>query len=161
MGFSVRFDRFKQGFVFAGLALSLLAAGSAPFLGADEVDAAKKAKTPNVAIESISFENHPDDGHRYVVVEVSNIGNRTAKGFRLEMVAEDHDGDLRAPAYSDPLNIPKGGSEEVRFKLGCGWLHNGEVTVTTDPNPVPRELKTGNNTLSEEHGICLLQIPNI
>src|SRR5687767_3049692 len=112
MGFSVRFGGFKQGFVFAGLALSLLAAGSAPFLGADEV-AAKKGKAPNVAIESITFADHPDDGHRYVVVEVTNIGNRAAKNFRLEMVAEDNDGDLRAPAYSDPLTIPKGGSEEV------------------------------------------------
>jgi hypothetical protein len=158
MGLSVRFDRFKQGFVFAGLALSLLAAGSAPFLGADDVAAKKKAKAPNVAIESISFEDHPDDGHRYVVVEVSNIGNRTAKNFRLEMVAEDNDGDLRAPAYSDPLTIPKGGSEEVKFKLGCGWLNFGSVTLTTDPNPVPRETKIGNNTLSEEYGICLIHI---
>jgi hypothetical protein len=156
MGFSVRFDRFKQSFVFAGLALSLLAAGSDPFLGADEVDAAKKKKAPNVAIESISFEDHEDAGHRYVVVEVSNIGNRAAKNFRVEMVAKDHDGDLRAPAYSDLLNIPKGGSEEVIFKLGCGWLHNGLVTVTTDLNPAPGEVKIGNNTLAEDHGICLI-----
>lgn len=53
-------------------------------------------------------------------------GNR-----QLEMAAEKHDGGLGDPEHSDPLNIPKGGSEEVKFTLGRGWLHNGEVTVTT------------------------------
>jgi hypothetical protein len=160
MGFQVARFKVKQGFVFVGFALSLLAAGSSPFMSGADVEAAKK-KAPNVAIESISFEDHPDNGHRYVVVEVANIGNRAAKNFRLEMAAEKHDGELRNPEYSDVLNIPKGGSEEIKFKLGCGWLHNGSVTVTTDPNPVPKETKTGNNTLSEDHGFCFIQIPNL
>lgn len=154
--------RLKQVAIFAGVALSLLVAGAAPMMSVDHVEAAKKKdKYANIAIQSISFEGSAQPGHRTVVVEVANTGMRDASGFRIKMVAKDIYSNLRPPAFSLPLSIPKGGSEEVEFTVGCGWLNNGSVTAAADPNPVPGEpdTKTANNTLSESYGLCVIQMP--
>jgi hypothetical protein len=150
-------SQFKQAFVLGGLALALVAAGAVPMLGGDDVDAKKKKKpkAPNIAIQSITLEDHPDPGHNWVVVEVENVGNRNANGFRISMSAQREDGTVRNDEFSLPLSIPKGGSEEVQFRLGCNWINNGAVTVSTDPNPVPGETKTANNVLTESYGnVC-------
>jgi hypothetical protein len=152
-------NRFKQSIVMAGLTLAVVAAGAAPMLGGDVVDAAKgkKPKAPNVAIKSITLEDHPDPGHNFVVVQVANVGTRNANGFRIEMVAQRSDGTERNPEYSLPLSIPKGGSTEVEFRLGCNWINGGAVTISTDPNPVPGESpnKTANNVRTQSFGnVC-------
>jgi hypothetical protein len=152
----LQIGRLKQIAVFAGLALSLLAAGTAPLLGVDQVEAAKK-KYPNAAIQAITFEPGTKEGHRTVVVEVENIGKKAANGFRIGLVAQDEDGDLRAPEYSLPLNLAKGETEEVSFEIGCNWLNYGAVTASTNPSPVSGEPanKTANNVLSETFGLCI------
>jgi hypothetical protein len=154
-----RIGRVKQLVVFGGLALSLLAAGSAPMLGGDEAEAAKKKKSPNIAVLDISIEPHADPGHKTVVVEVANNGKRDASGFRISMVAQRQDGTVRPAEYSLPLSLPKGASTEVEFRLGCNWINLGAVTASTDPNPVSGEPKnkTANNVLSESFGVeCLI-----
>jgi hypothetical protein len=162
MTWFLRMERVKQVVVFGGLALSLLAAASAPMLGGDEAEAAKKSKkarTPNVAVLDISIEPHADPGHKTVVVELANTGKRNASGFRISMVAQREDGTVRQAEYSLPLSVPKGGSTEVEFRLGCSWINNGAVTASTDPNPVSGEPKNkaANNVLSETFGVeCVI-----
>jgi hypothetical protein len=159
--------RFKQIIALGALTFALLVAGSAPLLGGDAVDAAKKgkkAKTPNIAIQSISLEEHADVGHKTVVVDVANIGKKNANGFRISMSAQNQDGQVRPIEYSLPLNLAKGASTEVEFRLGCNWINFGAVTVSTDPSPVQGELpsKTANNSLSQSYGLeCLISIPPI
>jgi hypothetical protein len=148
--------RVKSIVVFGGLALSLLAAGSAPLLGGDDVDAAKKkkAKAPNIAVQEISVETSAEAAHDTIVVEVSNVGNRNAAGFRISMVAQRQDGTVRQAEYSLPLSLPKGASTEVEFRLGCNWINNGAVTASTDPSPVPGESakKIANNVETVNFG---------
>ena len=117
----------------------------------------KKPKAPNIAIQSIVLEDHPDPGHNFVIATIANVGTRKANGFRIELSAQRADGDVRDPAFSLPLSIPKGGSTEVQFRLGCNWINNGAVTFTTDPLPVPGELpnKVANNVLTQSFGdVC-------
>ena len=120
--------RFKQVAVFAGFALSLLVAGVAPMAGVDHAEAAKKAKYPNVAVQSIEFGPGTKDGHRTVIVEVENVGTKKANSFRLELVAQDSEGDLRDPEYSLPLNLAKGEAKEVdvRARLRLAQLRRGD-----------------------------------
>ena len=149
--------RFKQIFALGGLALALVATSAMPLLGGDDVDAKKKKpKAPNIAIQSITLEDHPDPGHNFVVVEVENVGNRNANGFRIAMSAQRQDGTVRQDEFSLPLSLAKGESVEVEFRLGCNWINGGAVTVETDPNPVPGEIKTANNVLTESYpwGTC-------
>ncbi len=151
--------KFKQAFALGGLALALVATSAMPLLGGDDVDAKKKKKpkAPNVAIQSITLEDHPDPGHNFVVVEVENVGNRNANGFRIAMSAQrSSDGKVRDTEFSLPLSLPKGDTVEVEFRLVCNWINNGAVTVETDPNPVPGETKTANNVLTESYpaGTC-------
>jgi hypothetical protein len=149
--------RFKQQAVVAGLAMAVVAASALPLLGGD-IDAAKKhkkVKAPNIAIQSITLEDHPDPGHNWVVVEVENVGTRDANGFRIGMTAQrGSDGVVRNEEFSLPLSLPKGQSTDVQFRLGCNWINNGAVTVRTDPSPVPGEPanKTANNVLTESYG---------
>jgi hypothetical protein len=156
-----RIGRIKQVIVFGAMALSLLAAGNAPLLGGESVEAAKHKKgRPDIAIQDIAFSSGPNAGHRTVTVAVANVGKRAAAGFTIALVAEQPDGDVRPTEYSVPLRLGKGQSTAVEFVLGCGWLHNGTVTASTDPSPVPNEkaTKAANNTLSEGHGICLIPL---
>jgi hypothetical protein len=158
------FGRLKQVMVMGGLALALVAVSAAPQLGGHDVDAKKnkKPKAPNIAIQSITLEDHPDAGHKYVVVEVQNVGKRDASGFRIGMVAENPNqqpnGGVRDEDFSLSLNLPKGQSTEVQFRLGCNWINGGAITARTDPSPVPGEPanKTANNVLSESFapGTC-------
>jgi hypothetical protein len=153
-------ERIKQGVVLGGLALAMVAVSAAPLLGGHDVDAKKhkKPKAPNIAIQSITLEDHPDPGHMFVVVEVENVGKRDASGFRIGMVAENPNqlpnGGVREEDFSLPLNLPKGQSTEVQFRLGCNWINDGAVTARTDPSPVPGEPanKIANNVLSESFG---------
>lgn len=151
-------SRFKQTIVLGGLALALVATSALPLLGGDEVDAKKKKKpkAPNIALQSITLEDHPDPGHNFVVVEVANIGTRNANSFRIRMSAQRADGQVRDDEFSLPLSLAKGASTEVEFRLGCNWINGGAVTVETDPNPVPNEIKTNNNLLTESFplGTC-------
>ena len=150
-----KISRVKQVAVLSGLALSLLAAGSMPLLSGEHVDAApKKAKAPNIAIQSIVVVPSAEAGHDTIVVEVANVGTRNAAGFRIGMVAQRQDGTVRNEEFSLPLSIPKGGSTEVEFRLGCNWINNGAVTARTDPSPVPGEspTKTANNVETANFG---------
>jgi hypothetical protein len=135
-----------------------VATSAMPLLGGDDVDAKKKKKpkAPNIAIQSVTLEDHPDPGHNFVVVEVENVGTRNANGFRIAMSAQRADGDVRDTEFSLPLSLAKGESVEVEFRLGCNWINGGAVTVETDPNPVPGEIKTANNVLTESYplGTC-------
>jgi hypothetical protein len=147
--------RAKQFVVFGGLALSLLAVGSAPLLGGDHAEAKKKkAKAPNIAIQSIVVEPSAEAAHDTILIEVANVGNRNAAGFRIGMVAQRQDGTVRNEEFSLPLSIPKGGSTQVEFRLGCSWINNGAVTARTDPSPVPGEspAKTANNVETANFG---------
>lgn len=147
--------RLKQFIVFGGLALSILAAGSAAMLGGHDVDAAKKkVKVPNIAIQSVTVEPSAEVAHDTIVVLVANVGTRDAAGFRIGMVAQRQDGTLRSEEFSLPLSIAKGESTEVKFRLGCNWINNGAVTARTDPSPVPGELptKTANNVETASFG---------
>jgi hypothetical protein len=149
--------RVKQFVVFGGLALALLAAGSAPLLG-DDVEAAKgkkkKPKAPNIAIQAIVVEPSAEANHDTIVVEVENVGKRNAAGFRIGMVAQRQDGTVRNEEFSLPLSLGKGESTEVEFRLGCSWINNGAVTARTDPSPVPGESpnKTANNVETANFG---------
>jgi hypothetical protein len=160
--FSVsQMGRIKQVMVFGTLALSLLAAGNAPLLGGDSVEAAKKQKKqrPDIAIEDMRQESHTAEGFRYIVVDVANVGKRAASEFNLELVVEDLNGNPYPAIASDALRIGKGETEEVRFKLDCDVSTNGTMTVSTDPSPVPGEkaAKTGNNSLTRAFvSTCLL-----
>lgn len=152
--------RFKQSIVLGSLVLALVAAGAAPMLGGDSIEAAKrkkKPKAPNIAIQSIVLEDHPDPGHNFAVATVANVGTRNANGFRISMTAQREDGTVRNAEFSLPLSIPKGSSTEVQFRLGCNWINNGAVTFTTDPLPVPGELpnKVANNVRTQSFGnVC-------
>jgi hypothetical protein len=152
--------RIKQGMALGSLALAMVAVSAAPMLGGHDVDAKKhkKPKAPNIAIQSITLEDHPDPGHKYVVVEVENVGTRDASGFRIGMVAanpnQQPNGGVRMEDFSLPLNLPKGQTTEVQFRLGCNWINGGAITARTDPSPVSGEPanKTANNVLSESFG---------
>lgn len=150
--------RFKPSIILAGLALALVIAGSAPMLGSHDLDAkgkSKKPKAPNIAVQSIILEDHPDPGHNFVVVTVANVGTRDANGFRIGMSAQRADMTVRDTDFSLPLSIAKGASTTVKFRLGCNWINNGAVTASTDPNPVPSEPanKTANNVLTQSFGV--------
>lgn len=77
---------------------------------------------------------------------MANVGARNAAGFRIGMSAQRQNGTVRNEEFSLPLGIPKGGSTEVLFRLGCGWVGFGAVTARTDPSLVLREstAKTAN-----------------
>jgi hypothetical protein len=150
-----RVDRIRRVAAMGGLAVALLGAGALPMAGVDDVEAAKrKAKFPNIAVKEITLAPHQDPGHKTVVVEVENIGKRKASGFRIGMSAQRQDGTVRTEEFSLPLNLPKGGSTTVEFRLGCNWIDFGAVTARTDPSPVPGEPanKTANNVLSQSFG---------
>ncbi len=128
-------------------------------LGGHDIDAKGKSKKkyPNIAVQSITLQDHPDPGHNFVVVTVANVGNRDANGFRIGMSAQRADMTVRNTEFSLPLSIPKGGSTTVQFRLGCNWINGGAVTASTDPNPVPAEPanKTANNVLTQSFGtVC-------
>lgn len=146
-------NQFKQSIVLAGLALAVLAASALPMLGDGDADAKrrKKPKFPNVAIQSITLKDHPDPGHNFFVANVTNVGKRNANGFRIGMSAQRSDCQVRNTEFSLPLSLPKGGSTEVEFRLGCNWINGGAVTVSTDPSPVPGEpaTKTANNVRTQ------------
>jgi hypothetical protein len=150
--------RIKHLIVFTALALALVVAGAAPLLGGQSVDAAKskKAKAPNIALQSITLQPHPDPGHMYVVVEVENVGNRDAAGFRIGMSAQRADMTVRPEEFSLPLTVAKGGSTTVQFRLGCDWINGGAITARTDPSPVPGEspTKTANNVITVSGLTC-------
>ena len=151
----ISFNSFKQVLVLGGLALSLLAAGSVPQLGGDHAEAAKKkAKAPNIAIQSVVVQPSAEAGHDTIVVTVANVGKRNAAGFRIGMVAQRADMTVRGEVFSLPLSIDKGDSTTVEFRLGCNWINNGAVTARTDPSPVPGEPnnKTANNVATAQFG---------
>ena len=151
----ISFSAFKNGLVLGGLALSLLAAGSLPQLGADHAEAAKKrAKAPNIAIQSVVVQPSAEVGHDTIVVTVANVGKRDAAGFRIGMVAQRADMTVRDEDFSLPLTVAKGASTTVEFRLGCNWINNGAVTARTDPSPVPGEPsnKTANNVATAQFG---------
>jgi CARDB protein len=151
----IGFNSFKQVLVLGGLALSLLAAGSVPQLGGDHAEAAKKkAKYPNIAIQSIVVQPSAEAGHDTIVVTVANSGKRDAAGFRIGMVAQRADMTLRAEDFSLPLSVAKGATTTVEFRLGCNWINSGAVTARTDPSPVPGEPanKTANNVATAQFG---------
>jgi hypothetical protein len=149
----ISFNSFKQGLVFGSLALSLLAAGSLPQLGSDHAEA-KKAKAPNIAVQSVVVEPSAEVGHDTIVVTVANVGKRDAAGFRIGMVAQRADMTVRAEDFSLPLTVAKGTTTTVEFRLGCNWINNGAVTARTDPSPVPGEPsnKTANNVATAQFG---------
>jgi hypothetical protein len=91
------------------------------------------------AILSIRLEPHPDTGHKYVVVEVANIGTRNASDFRVGKSAPRQDGVVRSEEFSLPRTVPKGTDVLVRFRLGCNWITSGTVAARTDPSPLPSE----------------------
>lgn len=148
--------RISKTLTLIGFVAALIAAAAGPLAGLDGVDAKKnkKAKAPNIALQSISLEPHPDAGHLYVVVEVANVGKRDANGFRIGMTAQRTDGMVRNEEYSLPLSLEKGDSTTVQFRLGCNWINNGAVTASTDPSPVPGEPsnKIANNVLTQTFG---------
>jgi CARDB protein len=151
----ISFSSFKQGLVLGGLALSLLAAGSLPQLGGDHAEAAKKkAKAPNIAVQSVVVQPSAEVGHDTIVVTVANVGKRDAAGFRIGMVAQRADMTVRAEDFSLPLSVAKGATTTVEFRLGCNWINNGAVTARTDPSPVPGEPsnKTANNVATAQFG---------
>jgi hypothetical protein len=151
----IGFNSFKQVLVLGGLALSLLAAGSVPQLGGDHAEAAKKkAKYPNIAIQSIVVQPSAEAGHDTIVVTVANSGKRDAAGFHIGMVAQRADMTLRAEDFSLPLSVAKGATTTVEFRLGCNWINSGAVTARTDPSPVPGEPanKTANNVATAQFG---------
>jgi hypothetical protein len=151
----IAFSSFKQVLVLGGLALSLLAAGSVPQLGGDHAEAAKKkAKFPNIAIQSVVVQPSAEAGHDTIVVTVANVGKRNAAGFRIGMVAQRADMTVRVEDFSLPLSIAKGASTTVEFRIGCNWINNGAVTARTDPSPVPGEPgnKTANNVETAQFG---------
>ena len=152
----IGFNSFKQVFVLGGLALSLLAAGSVPQLGGDHAEAAKKkAKAPNIAVQSVVVQPSAEVGHDTIVVTVANIGKRDAAGFRIGMVAQRADMAVRTEDFSLPLTVAKGATTTVEFRLGCNWINNGAVTARTDPSPVPGEPanKTANNVATAQFGV--------
>jgi hypothetical protein len=149
------FNSFKQVLVLGGLALSLLAAGSVPQLGGDHAEAAKKkAKAPNIAVQSVVVQPSAEVGHDTIVVTVANVGKRDAAGFRIGMVAQRADMTVRAEDFSLPLSVAKGTTTTVEFRLGCNWINSGAVTARTDPSPVPGEPanKTANNVATAQFG---------
>ena len=151
----ISFTSSKQVFVLGGLALSLLAAGSVPQLGGDHAEAAKKkAKAPNIAIQSVVVAPSAEAGHDTIVVTVANVGKRDAAGFRIGMVAQRADMTVRPEEFSLPLSVAKGATTTVEFRLGCNWINNGAVTARTDPSPVPGEPanKTANNVATTQFG---------
>lgn len=150
----IGFSSFKQVLVLGSLALSLLAAGSVPQLGGDHAEAAKKAKAPNIAVQSVVVQPSAEAGHDTIVVTVANIGKRNAAGFRIGMVAQRADMTLRAEDFSLPLTVAKGATTTVEFRLGCNWINNGAVTARTDPSPVLGEPanKTANNVATAQFG---------
>ena len=151
----IGFNSFKQVFVLGGLALSLLAAGSVSQLGGDHAEAAKKkAKAPNIAVQSVVVQPSAEVGHDTIVVTVANIGKRDAAGFRIGMVAQRADMAVRTEDFSLPLTVAKGATTTVEFRLGCNWINNGAVTARTDPSPVPGEPanKTANNVATAQFG---------
>ena len=153
-----KFGRIKQMVLFGTFALSLVVAGAAPLLGGHDVDAAKskKVKAPNIALQSITLQPNPDPGHVFVVVEVDNVGNRDAAGFRIGMSAQRADMSVRPEEFSLPLTVAKGDSTTVQFKLGCNWINGGAITARTDPSPVPGESasKTANNVITVSGLTC-------
>jgi hypothetical protein len=139
--------------------VALIVAGAAPLLGGQSVDAAKskKPKAPNIALQSITLQPHPDPGHMFVVVEVENVGNRDAAGFRIGMSAQRADMTVRPEEFSLPLSVAKGATTSVQFRLGCNWINGGAITARTDPSPVPGEspAKTANNVITVSGLTCL------
>lgn len=125
-------------------------------LGGVDVEAGKrkKAKFPNVAVQTIALAPHADPGHKTVVVTVANVGKRNANGFRIGMQATRSDGTVRTEDFSLPLSLAKGTTTTVEFRLGCNWINGGVITARTDPSPVPGEPanKTANNVLTQSFG---------
>jgi hypothetical protein len=161
--------RFKTQITLAGLALALVTAMVTPLAGTGNVVAkkhhnrqhsvskqAKKILT-DVAIDDIELAPHADSGHRTVVVAVSNDGIRPVSGFNIGMVAKNPNqpnGGVRNEVFSAELNLGKGESTKVEFRLGCNWINNGTINARTDPAPVAKELPhyADNNTLEESFG---------
>ena len=114
-------------------------------------------KGADVAIQDIVLTPHPDAGHRTVVVQITNIGLKTASNFTIGMVAKRQNGALRNEDFSAPLNLPAGASTQVQFRLGCDWINSGTITTRTNPSPVQGEWSlfgnvTQNNTRVESYG---------
>ena len=148
------FSRYSHAILAFAVVFTLMLS-ALPMLGGHDVEAGKKkAKAPNIAVQSITLAPHADPGHKTVVVTVANIGKRNANGFRIGMQATRSDGTIRNEEFSLPLSVAKGATTTVEFRLGCNWINNGAVTARTDPSPVPGEPanKTANNVATAQFG---------
>lgn len=148
------FSRFSRAILAFAVVFALMMT-ALPMLGGHDVEAGKKkAKVPNIAIQSIALQPHADPGHKTVVVTVANVGKRNANGFRIGMQATRSDGTIRNEEFSLPLSVAKGTTTTVEFRLGCNWINGGVVVARTDPSPVPGEPanKTANNVLTQAFG---------
>ena len=169
---STRFDRITETFgqtrdrrnVLRLLGTAAFGAGSLTLLGAAEGEAKRRRKkkkkkpvqpeqpvlVPDIAITSITVETTAEVAHDNVVVTFVNNGTQTATGFKIAMVAKKPDGTLRKEVQSPlPLTLGPGVIGVEKFRLGCGWFNNGEITARTDAIPIPGEPadKGADNTL--------------
>jgi hypothetical protein len=56
--------------------------------------------------------------------------------------------------FSLPLNVVRGATTRVEFRVGCDVINGGTVVVSTDPSPVRGEpaRKAANNDLTQTFG---------
>src|SRR3990170_6145437 len=107
------FPRYSHAILALAVVFALMLS-ALPMLGGHDVEAGKKkAKAPNIAVQSITLAPHADPGHKTVVVTVANIGKRNANGFRIGMQATRSDGTIRNEEFSLPLSVAKGATMTV------------------------------------------------
>lgn len=141
------------GLVFAfvaGLVGPLADGGVVAKRGKDQPVKSQTIKRPDVAILDITYAPAIAN-HRAVYALIKNVGKAPARNFQVAITAK-RGTEVRRPELSPSQTLNPGQSRRVLVydKLGCSWISggSGSVTATTQPNPIPGEVKTANNTFT-------------